>query len=316
MGNGKKTYESMIEENIRQYRLDDLLDKEKVEISFLQPAQAFGIEILITCRHGEEFLATPQFQGQMPDVVNQPGDKLRVGNRTVGHVYADFSGAQETESKILKNWYQGMLILLSELLRETYLRTEAENYISEAGSRYAADGQQEADTQQAADRQKKDSLTGVYNKSYFQSRMKVIERSEVVPVAFVLVNVNDTKFFFDTYGESEGNRLLCIVADALKQCAGQEYIIGRCGVDVFHVMIPLPEEGEVKTYCRQVKEILEAYEDDVLAPSAAMGIVYKSNVEEGFEDILSDAEFEMLSDKMQIKQQPEYEQKKCKGLQK
>lgn len=304
MGNAKRTFENGLEENIRQYRLNDLVEQEKIREAFLLPAQAFGMELLITCRHGEEFLATGKFRGFVPDVVNKPGDKLRVQNRTIGHVYADFAGVSADNEEAVQKWYRGMLLLLTDLLCETYLRTEAQLYISKQGILTGNEGHSE----------KTDSLTGVYNQTYFQNRLKVIERSEVVPVALIQANINDTKFFFDTYGEAEGNRLLCIVADALKHCAKKEYIIGRCGVDVFHVLIPLPEDGEAESYCETVRAAVWASEDDVLAPSVAMGIVYKTNVEESFEEILSDAEFEMLSDKMRMKQQPGYEERKKKGL--
>lgn len=304
MGKNKKTYENCIAENVKQYRLDDLLSKERVRNAFLVPAEALGIQILITCRHGEEFLATPGYQDYKVDVAKQPGDKLRVENRTLGHVYADFAKADEKYAETARYWYQAMLKLLTDLLCETYLRKEAENYISERGAVSGMERQQD----------RMDSLTGVYNKIYFQNRMKVIERAEVVPVALIQANINDTKFFYDTYGEEVGNRLLCIVADTLKQYAKKEYIIGRCNVDVFQILIPLPEEGEAETYCEDVKKAVWEKEDAVLAPSVAMGIVYITNVEEDFENKISDVEFEMLSDKLSIKSRPGYEERKNKGL--
>lgn len=305
MGNRKKEYESRIVENIKQYRVDDLLEKEKIKAVFLRPAEAFGMQLLITDRHGEAFLASPKYIENTMDMTSQQADKLRVANRTVGYVYADFSQVAEKDANVVQEWYQAMILLLTDLLVETYLHKEAENYIFESVTVPSESSQE-----------KTDSLTGVYNKSYFLSRMKVIERSEVVPVALIQANINDTKFFFDTYGEEAGNRLLCIVADALKQCAKKEYIIGRWGVDVFHILIPLPEEGEAEDYCERVKAAVWACEDEMLAPSVAMGIVYKTNVEENFNDKLSDVEFEMLSDKMEIKQQPGYEERKKKGLRK
>lgn len=309
MGNGNKTFENCMEENVKQYRLDDLLDKEKIRAAFVQPAEALGIRLLLTCRHGEPFLSTSGCgEGDM-DVTALPGEKLKVQGRTVGHVYADFSQTNEAWTEALKNWYRGMLTVLTELLGETYLRKEAQNYISELDSVPVGGGEEKR-------QEKTDSLTGVYNKSYFISRMNVIERSEVVPVALIQANINDTKFFFDTYGEDAGNRLLCIVANALKQCAKKEYIIGRWGVDVFHILIPLPDEGEADDYCERVKAAVWACEDEILAPSVAMGTVYKTNVEESFTEKLSDVEFEMLSDKMHIKHQPGYEERKNKGLKK
>lgn len=302
MGYKTNGYEKSILENIKQYTINDLIDQSKIMDSFFKPAEAFGIKILMTQRHGEVFLSSLEVdENNLKE--NAKDEKIRVQNRTVAHVYADFTAVDNGNIEPVKNWYQSMLFTLTEWMQEVYLRKEAENYIFEF----------EVDN---IDRQndKMDSLTGVFNKNYFLNRLNVIERSEIVPVALIEANINDTKFFFDNYGESAGNRLLCLVADALKQCAKKEYIIGRWGVDVFHILIPLPEENEAEGYCERVKAVVSAFEDNVLAPSVAMGIVYKTNVEEKFNEKLSDLQFEMLSDKMRMKQQPEYEINKRKGL--
>ena len=54
--------------------------------------------------------------------------------------------------------------------------------------------------------------------------------------------------------------------------------------------------------------------DDKLAPSIAVGCVMKTNVEENFKDILSDAEYAMLENKFEIKNTPEYRKRLEKGI--
>lgn len=51
-------------------------------------AQVLEINILLTDRHGEkEVVIGDSFLGFHPDVVNDPGRKIRVQNHTVGHLY-------------------------------------------------------------------------------------------------------------------------------------------------------------------------------------------------------------------------------------
>ncbi len=52
-----------------------------------------------------------------------------------------------------------------------------------------------------------------------------------------------------------------------------------------------------------------AYEDDIIAPSVACGVVYKTNVEETIADKLPDAEYEMFNNKFEIKNAPGYRER-------
>ena len=51
------------------------------------------------------------------------------------------------------------------------------------------------------------------------------------------------------------------------------------------------------------------FEDPYLAPSVAVGIVYKTNIEETLEEKLSDAEYEMFNNKFEIKNADGYRER-------
>ena len=144
--------------------------------------------------------------------------------------------------------------------------------------------------------------------------MEVIDRSEVVPVAVVNVNINDWKFVNDHFGDEESDRLIKTIADILKKEAKPDYIIGRVDGDVFITLIPMAEDGEAEAYCANVQEACLNYEDAILAPSVACGVVYKTNVEEQIQDILPDAEYEMFNNKFEIKNAPGYRERLEHGI--
>ena len=85
--------------------------------------------------------------------------------------------------------------------------------------------------------------------------------------------------------------------------------------DVFYVVIEVPEDGEAEGYCRRVKEACRDYEDAVLAPSVAIGMVNRVSVEEDFMALFSEAEYEMFRDKFDEKNMPGYRERLEKGLQ-
>ena len=169
------------------------------------------------------------------------------------------------------------------------------------------EGKDEAKQKEQSSRM--DELTGVFANDYFEKRMQIVDRSEVVPVAVIEININDWKYANDHYGDEESDRLIRIVADIVREEANPYFVIGRIDGDVFGVLIPMVEEGEAEDYARRIKERCVSYEDEKLAPSAAIGIVYKNNIEQSVQELFSDAQYEMFEDKLAMKQAPGYRER-------
>ena len=169
------------------------------------------------------------------------------------------------------------------------------------------EGKDEAKQKEQASRM--DELTGVFANDYFEKRMQIVDRSEIVPVAVIEININDWKYANDHYGDEESDRLIRIIADIVRKEANPYFVIGRIDGDVFGVLIPMVEEGEAEDYARRIKERCVNYEDEKLAPSVAIGIVYKNNIEQSVQDLFSDAQYEMFEDKLAMKQEPGYRER-------
>lgn len=308
MGYDSIPYEKRVKENIRNYSLGNLYDMEIMKSYLSNLAQVLEINILLTDRHGEkEVVIGDSFLGFHPDVVNDPGRKIRVQNHTVGHLYINPLNKNRDE-RLIGEMVDETVQLFARLGEEAYLRRESSIYLEELEK-------QLADKQRAvAANEREDVLTGVFNKLYFYSKMKVIDRSEVVPIAVLNVNINDWKFVNDHYGDEESDRLIAVVAGILKEEANPYFVIGRIDGDVFGVLIPMAEEGEAEDYAKRIQNKCLAYEDPRLAPSVAVGIVYKTNVEETLEAKLSDAEYEMFDNKFEIKNAPGYKERLQKGI--
>ena len=309
MGYKAIPYEKRIKENIRNYSLSNLYNLEIVKRHLENLAGILEINILLTDRHGEkEIVIGDSFLGFYPDVVNEPGRKLRIQNRTVGHMYIrPLSDA--CDMRLIDEMADSTLDLLAALGEETYLQREDSIYLEEL------EKQLEERKRISTQNEKEDVLTGVFHKLYFENRMKIIDRSEVVPVAVLNVNINDWKFVNDNFGDEESDRLIKTVAEILKEEAKPYFVIGRIDGDVFGVLIPMAEDGEAESYGARIQDRCITYEDPILAPSIAVGIVYKTNIEETLEDKLSDAEYEMFDNKFEIKNAPGYRERLHKGLQ-
>lgn len=301
-------FEKRIKENIRNYALDNLYHIDTLTEYCKALCEVADLEILLTERHGEKVISVGSFAGFTPDVVGEPGRKVRVYGRTIAHLYAKTDKVPEQKLPAVEMLLDELTATLSHWGEEAYLHTESSIYLDELEEKM---GVQHVQTARG---EKEDALTGVYHKLYFEERMKVIDRAEVVPVAVINVNINDWKFVNDHFGDEESDRLIKTIADILKQEAKPDYVIGRVDGDVFITLIPMAEDGEAEEYCDKVQKACLDYEDPILAPSVACGVVYKTNVEELLADKLPDAEYEMFNHKFEVKNAPGYRERLEHGV--
>lgn len=311
--NEKRTaFAQRIEQNSKNYSPRDLFDLETAEIMLTQFHQCFGLDTLMTDRHGNILMTIGDFGDFKPDVVNKPGNKIRVKGRTVCHIYAKYDHVAqedlETAGKILGAYIK----TLENHSEKSYLASEQAVYIEEL------EQELEKEAAQAQYSGQNDPLTGVLNRNHFISQMKELAEREVVPTAAICVNINDWRFVDNNFGEEESDRLIVTVAELLKAKAEEaglnNAVIGRVEGDVFHVLLPLTEEDEARAYCDALQQACDSFADAVLAPSVAVGCVMRTNVEESFKNILSDAEYAMLENKFAIKNAPGYRERLEKGL--
>lgn len=288
-------FDKRIKENIKNYTLDNLYPVSLLTDYLKTTAKVLGVELLLTDRHGEKTVSAGDFSLFKPDVVNDPGMKLRVCDRTIGHLYIKGMEQALVETELAEKMLSEMIALLANMGQQTYLQSESYFYIDELEEKA------KEEIRRQTHREKEDPLTGVYNKTYFEKRMEIVDRSEVIPVAVINLNINDWKYANDHFGDEQSDRLIRVIAGIIKEEAKPDYVIGRVDGDVFVALIPMAEPEEAENFVERVQERCNSFEDTCLAPSVACGIVYKTNVEERIQDKLSDAEYEMLENKFQIK---------------
>lgn len=297
--------EKRLKENIKNYSLDQIYNMNELSDFFKVIAGYSGCGLLLTDRHGEKTVSMGgRFMAEPIDVVANPGEKIRVAGRTIGHLYIKPADGMEGQAAdkiaaMIKN----QLITSGE---SAYNYMETSLYADELEAKF------EKEQFSVKHGEKTDALTGVFNHTYFENRLQVIDRSGVIPVAVINININDWKYVNDNFGDEESDRLIKVIAGFMMQEAKPEYIIGRCGGDSFLILIPMAEEGEAEEYCIQVQDACMKYEDDILAPSVAYGFVMKTNVEEKISDLLSDAEYEMFNHKFEVKNAPGYRERLMK----
>ncbi len=295
-----RTLEVRLNSHIKDYDFHRLYESEQICSMAEAICGVIQTDMLLTDRKGKTVYRYGNIE-ENPDVDNAPGIKVRIYDRTIAHLYVSYENCTVDcdKAEALVDNFVTMLVTLGT---ESYFHKEAGIFIDD----YAKSATVQSD--------KEDALTGVMSKGYFEHRMQIIDRSEVVPVAAIVVNINDWKFANDNFGDEESDRLIATIANIMKEHAKPEYIIGRVDGDVFYTLIPMPEDGEAEQFYQAIQHSCDTFEDAHLAPSVACGVAYKTNVETALETVFSEAEDEMLQNKIFIKNSEDYCKRLKKGL--
>lgn len=133
-----------------------------------------------------------------------------------------------------------------------------------------------------------DALTGLPNRSLFQSHLKEIVEAgvstEPVP-SLMIIDLDDFKDINDTLGHPLGDKLLCAVARRLSEAVAPNDILARLGGDEFAIIRTAPAtEGRAQALAKQIVEKIEApfhIDGHELHISTCIGIApFRENVAE------------------------------------
>ena len=118
----------------------------------------------------------------------------------------------------------------------------------------------------------RDTLTGLYNRNYFDRKGQEFLDKAVFPVTAIMSDCNYLKRVNDTYGHEYGDLMLKRVARILRQNLAEENIIIRVGGDEFLMLCQNRTAPQAAVLVQQLERRLAAESDDRLPLSVAFGI--------------------------------------------
>jgi diguanylate cyclase (GGDEF)-like protein/PAS domain S-box-containing protein len=143
-----------------------------------------------------------------------------------------------------------------------------------------------------------DSLTELYNRSYLEKVLGNVYRERHLPLNFIICDLNGLKLVNDTFGYSEGDKLLKRVAKILKYCSRKEDIVARWGGDEFFILLPRSTAAEVEEVLYKIRKICASTKDQKIPLNMSMGISARTSQEQGFREAIKEAEDNMYTNKL------------------
>lgn len=145
----------------------------------------------------------------------------------------------------------------------------------------------------------RDSLTGLYNRNYFEAELHRLAAARQLPLAVIMGDLNGLKLVNDSYGHHEGDRLLRAAAAALQTSCRREDIICRWGGDEFAILLPKTDEATAEAVCERIRaECGRRGTDCPLPISIALGTAVRTDIGQGMLEIIREAEDRMYRHKL------------------
>jgi diguanylate cyclase (GGDEF)-like protein/PAS domain S-box-containing protein len=143
-----------------------------------------------------------------------------------------------------------------------------------------------------------DSLTGLYNRLYFEEHLRQWDTPRQYPLSVIMGDVNGLKLANDAFGHEAGDQLLTAIAHVMRNWCRMEDIVARWGGDEFVVLLPKTSEANAQTVCDRIKNACEKAEGTPIPPSISLGTATKTDSLQLSSEVLRLAEERMYRNKL------------------
>ncbi|MDR5659330.1 PAS domain S-box protein [Serpentinicella sp. ANB-PHB4] len=145
-----------------------------------------------------------------------------------------------------------------------------------------------------------DKLTGLYNRAYFEKKIKEYKDKKYLPLSIITGDVNGLKLANDVFGHKQGDKLLKVISKILLKSVRKEDIVARWGGDEFAIVLPNTEYNTALEICDRITEACEKADKKPIQPSISLGCSTKIEKGEDINIVIKEAEDRMYRQKLLI----------------
>ena len=143
-----------------------------------------------------------------------------------------------------------------------------------------------------------DSLTGLYNRRYFENILVEFNKENYVPVSIIMADINGLKLINDSFGHTAGDSLLKKSSDIFLSECPKNAVACRLGGDEFVIMLPNTDNAEAELLIQRIR--MEAAKEKIgpIEISISFGCQTKQNQDQDINKVLANAENDMYQHKL------------------
>jgi diguanylate cyclase (GGDEF)-like protein/PAS domain S-box-containing protein len=144
-----------------------------------------------------------------------------------------------------------------------------------------------------------DSLTGLFNRTYYEKQVERIEQEGQYPVAVIIADINDLKLVNDTLGHGKGDYYLKNCAALLKNNLRSGDLLARVGGDEFVLLMPKTDRKSAKKLAEIIHLEVEGYNrtKPELPLGLSVGLAVRESNTQSMRSTLTEADTMMYKNK-------------------
>ena len=145
-----------------------------------------------------------------------------------------------------------------------------------------------------------DSLTKLYNRTYFDEEMSRLDTAGAIPVGVMTFDLDGLKLVNDTLGVEAGDRLLVKTAEILQKCL-KNAIVARVGGDEFAVVLPYWDSVNLDEISESIQNKIAEFNNSnpELPLSLSIGMAVRKDTDVSLRETYKEADDNMNRIKLQ-----------------
>jgi two-component system cell cycle response regulator len=145
-----------------------------------------------------------------------------------------------------------------------------------------------------------DTLTGLFNRVYFDTEFQHLGRGRAFPVSIIIADINGLKQTNDRQGHAAGDLLLKKAADVLQAAVRASDIVARIGGDEFAVILPQTTMDNAIDILSRIRTCMAG--QDMAGPRVSLAVGAAVAHDAGsMQQALKEADDRMYQDKAEFK---------------
>lgn len=143
-----------------------------------------------------------------------------------------------------------------------------------------------------------DRLTGVYNRSYYESQIKRLSAPEFLPLSVAMADANGLKLVNDAFGHAAGDMLLKKIAECIKTAARPQDLVARIGGDEFIILMPNTDATGARSFMLRLESICQEADSTLIPTILSIGAATELHADSEISSLLRRAEDRMYAHKL------------------
>ncbi len=145
-----------------------------------------------------------------------------------------------------------------------------------------------------------DQLTGLYNRTFFETEMDRLENSREYPISVISTDLDGLKLINDTMGHHSGDRLLKAAGDLLHKSLRSSDMLARIGGDEYAALLPNTDHKTSEKIAKRIRNNIARHnsENPDMPISLSLGLATAADNEAPLQAIFKMADDLMYRDKL------------------